>query len=394
MRHVVLGVCGSVAAYRACDLARELMRSGFTVRVCLTDSASKFVSPALFEALTGQPCLESVFDEPEAGRMAHIDWARQADLLVIAPATASILAKLAGGVADDMLTTIALAATCPVLIAPAMNPAMFSHEGTQSAINVLTSRGAVFVEPEEGAVACGEQGQGKFASVSRIVDEVVALSRHSELLKGKRVLITSGPTHEPIDSVRFLSNRSSGKMGAALARAAQRMGAEVTVVTGPGTAEFPAFVTKVSVRTAREMLDASLEFAATSDLIIGAAAVSDYRVENPSDTKLRRGDSMQLSLVPNPDIISELAKVASRKAQAKVVAFAAEPDGDLEYVRSKMTKKGVDAIAINNISDPSIGFGSDQNELTLLWPDGNTQTSGKQSKLLCALWLLECLSGD
>lgn len=391
MKNVVLGVSGSVACYRACDLARELMRSGWTVRVCLTDSAQGFVKPALFEALTGQPCLVSAFDEPVAGRMAHIDWARSADLLLVAPATANTLNKLSAGVADDMLTTIALAYDGPIIAAPAMNPTMYGNSSTQATLTSLRAKGVFFVEPGEGEVACGEQGQGKLASIAEIHHMVQTVLRTSERLKGKSVLITSGPTEEPVDSVRFLTNRSSGKMGSALARAALLMGANVTVVSGPAEAPLPLKANIVRVRTAREMLDAATDALPAADIVIGAAAVADFAVANAVTGKIRRSDGVpDIKLVPNPDVIHELAK--ARKPGALVVAFAAEPDEGLETARKKLADKGVDAVVVNNVGDPAIGFGSDQNELTLLTRD-ETHRSPRTSKLECAIWLLEHVTG-
>jgi phosphopantothenoylcysteine decarboxylase / phosphopantothenate---cysteine ligase len=386
MSNLVLGVSGSVAAYRAADLARELMRRGFTVRVCLTDSAQKFVSAALFEALTGQPCLVSAFEEPEAGRMAHIDWARQAEAVIVAPATANVLNKLAAGVADDMLTTIALATAKPLILAPAMNPHMYANAATRESLHKLQERGAFVVEPDEGDVACGEQGQGKLASVEVIAGAVESVVRQSQILKGKHVLVTSGPTQEPIDSVRFLSNRSSGKMGAAIARAALLLGAEVTLVTGPTTAPLPVGVNVVRVRTATEMLEQARRWSPQAHFIVGAAAVADYRPAEPVDGKIRRsGQDITLRLVPNPDVIAELARAAPR---ATVVGFAAEPDSSLEEASRKAERKGLHAIAVNDISRKDIGFDSDQNELRLVFRDGRVTNSGRQSKLGCALWLL------
>jgi phosphopantothenoylcysteine decarboxylase/phosphopantothenate--cysteine ligase len=384
---IVLGVSGSVAAYRSADLARELMRAGHSVRVCLTDAAQRFVTPALFEALTGNPCLLDTFEEPDRGRMAHIDWARRAAVLLVAPATANTLNRLASGIGDDMLTTIALATSAPLVVAPAMNPHMYSSEATRTALQTLAARGAIVVEPTEGDVACGEYGQGKLASIATIVSSVEAVLRRSNALKGKKVLVTSGPTQEPVDSVRFLSNRSSGKMGIAIARAALLMGAEVTLVTGPTSVPVPIDATSVRVRTAQEMLEAALEHSEGADLIIGAAAVADYRPAHPVEGKLRRSDAaMNLELVPNPDII---AKLAAHRPAARVVGFAAEPGTELEEAIQKLSRKGLFAIAVNDVSDASIGFDSDENELTLVLSDGSTQNSDRQSKLACALWLLE-----
>ncbi|MCW5939690.1 MAG: bifunctional phosphopantothenoylcysteine decarboxylase/phosphopantothenate--cysteine ligase CoaBC [Fimbriimonadaceae bacterium] len=391
MANIVLGVTGSVACYRACDLARELMRQGHVVRACLTKAASEFVSPALFEALTQQPCLVGVFDEPEPGRMAHIDWARWADLVVVAPATADAINKLAAGIGDDMLTTLCLATEAPWVLAPAMNPAMYSHPATVDALSTLSARAAWIVEPTEGDVACGEHGQGKLASIAAIVEAIGTLTKRSTRLHGKKVLVTSGPTREPIDDVRFVSNRSSGKMGAALAQAALLMGAEVTVVTGPVSTPLPARARVIRVETAIEMLEGARGSAKHSDLIIGAAAVADYRPIDPTPGKSRRGEgTVTLALTQNPDIIAALAKENPR---AVAIAFAAEPGEGIDYARLKLHSKGVRAIAINDVSREDIGFESDFNEL--VWLTENQEVrSGRLPKLACALWLLEHATGE
>jgi len=390
MPTVVLGISGSIAAYRAADLARELMRRGFTVRTCLTDHAQRFVSPALFEALTGQPCLQDSFEEPERGRMAHIDWARQADVMVVAPATANLLTQLAHGYATDMLTTLAVAFNGPLVLAPAMNPSMYASDPVRDAVATLKARAAAFVEPDTGEVACGDQGQGKFADIQRIADAVESVVVKSHRLSGQRVLITSGPTQEPIDAARFLSNRSSGRMGAALARAAKLLGAEVTVVTGPTAVPLPSNVTVVPVRTAQQMLTAALPLARDADWIIGAAAVADYRPAEPATGKLRRGDGpLDLRLVPNPDIIAELARAAC--PGARVVGFAAEPNEDLATAHAKVARKGLTAIAANDIRRADAGFESATNDLALVLTDGRTFRSGLRGKLACAQWLFETL---
>jgi phosphopantothenoylcysteine decarboxylase/phosphopantothenate--cysteine ligase len=381
--NVVLGVSGSIAAYRAADLARELMRAGHTVRVCLSDAAQQFVTPLLFETLTGHPCLTSTFTEPIAGQIAHIDWAKSADLIVVAPATANTINRLANGIGDDMLTSLILAATCPILLAPAMHPEMYRN--IQDSVSKLIFKGVAILEPTEGDVASGETGQGKLAPVTEIAETALAILGRKQILGGKRVLITSGPTQEPIDDVRFLTNRSSGKMGAALAKAALWMGAEVTVVAGPQSALLPRAANVIHVRTAREMLAACEN--ENPDLVIAAAAVADYRPADPVAGKIRRSsDPISLALVPNPDIVATLA---GKLPRATVVAFAAEPSVDLAVAREKMTRKGVDAMAVNDISDPAIGFESDVNQLTLLYADGRTEQSPRESKLAVALWLLE-----
>ncbi len=384
---VVLGVCGSIACYRACDLARDLMRAGFEVRTCLTQSASQFLSPVIFETLTGQPCVVDTFEEPVVGRMAHIDWAREADVVVIAPATANTINHLANGFTENMLTTLFMVSRAPKVIAPAMNPAMYDHETVQHSIKALLESGVIFVDPTEGDVACGEHGQGKLAPLSQIVDAAINAAKWSDALKGKKVLITSGPTRESIDDVRFLSNRSSGKMGRALAEAALQMGAEVTVISGPVSLNYPPKATVISVNSARDMLFAAQEPAKQSDIIIGAAAVADYHVANAVKGKLRRSDGIpKLELSPNPDIIAELIK--HKKDGAIGVAFAAEPDEGLEVARAKLKEKGAWGIVVNNISRSEIGFESDDNEITLL-TENLTESSGQLSKRQCARWLFE-----
>ncbi len=389
-KHAILGVSGSVAAYRAADLAREMMRQGFIVRVCLTDAAQHFVTAELFEALTGQACLADVFEEPQRGRMAHIDWARWASVVVIAPATSNTLSRLAYGMGDDMLTTLALATRAPLVIAPAMNPSMHHSDATQGALRILRGRAAVVVEPVEGDVACGENGQGKLASVETIVEAVEAVTCRSQLLDDKNVLITSGPTHEPLDDVRILTNRSSGKMGAALGRAALLMGAKVAIVSGPSTTPLPMQAEIVRVKTALEMLAEVERLAPEADVIIGAAAVADYRPAERVQGKVRRSDSeITLKLVPNPDILA--AAVAKAKPGTTIIGFAAEPSDHADVARKKLAAKGLAAVAMNDISRTDAGFESDKNELTLLLPDGSSLSSGHQSKLECALWLLEAV---
>ncbi len=386
--NAVLGVSGSIAAYRAADLAREMMRAGFAVRVCLTASAERFVSRALFEALTGEPCLVGAFEEPVAGRMAHIDWARWAGIVVVAPATANTVARLTNGIGEDMLSTIALATTAPLLVAPAMNPQMYASDAFAANLRTLRERGVEIVEPSEGDVACGEHGQGKLASIAEIVAAVRESASVGRLLHGKRVLLTSGPTVERIDDVRFLSNRSSGKMGAALARAALRMGAEVTVVAGPQRAPLPLGAEIVRVESAEEMLEAGLGVEAP-DLLVGAAAVADYRPASAFHGKLRRSvETAALELVPNPDVLAGLAR---RFPGAVGLGFAAEPSSDLAEARRKLGRKGLWGIAANDVA--RYPFGGERNALTLATAAGE-ESSGERTKLGCALWLLERAAGE
>ena len=386
---VLLGVSGSIAAYRAADLARELMRAGHEVRVCLTDGAAQFVTPLLFETLTGQPVLSGAFEEPIAGRMAHIDWARWADVIVVAPATANTLVRLGLGFAEDMLTTVVLASSAPLVVAPAMNPSMYAADVVAFARERLAARATIVVEPQEGDVVAGEHGPGKLAPIAEIVAAVQSLDVRRNRLAGKHVLITSGPTVESIDDVRFLSNRSSGKMGAALARAALLMGARVTVVAGPQSAVLPLEATVFKVETALEML-AAAHAVPEPDVIIGAAAVADYRPLTREEGKIRRDvGNISLQLTPNPDVIASLAATFPG---AQTVAFAAEPGPDVATARAKMVRKGVFAMAVNDISRPGIGFGADDNALQLLFADGRDAESGERSKLACGIWLLEQLT--
>lgn len=368
---ILLGVCGSIAAYKACDVARELMRRGVSVHVVMTVHATRFVTPATFAALTGNPVTIDAFDEPEEGQIAHIRLAQDSDLILIAPATAHTLAKLAHGLADDMLSTLVLASQSPVIVAPAMNPIMWDNPATQANVQILQARGVRFISPDYGVMACGDEGWGKLADPQQIVQAVLDhLSRRTDL-KGVRVLITAGPTYESIDPVRFVGNRSSGKMGYALAEAAQSRGAEVKLVSGPTSLPSPPGVQVIRVQTAQQMNEVVQEHFAWCQLFIAAAAVADYRPERALPTKHKRtGKGWTLQLVPNPDII---AGVAARKGNRIVVGFAAETDKVLEHAVKKLKKKGLNVIVANDVSKPDRGFEVDTNELTLVAADGRTE---------------------
>lgn len=383
---VVLGVTGSVAAYRACDVARELMRSGFEVRACLSRSATEFVTPALFEALTGKPVLTNVFDEPVKGRMAHIDWARDARVLLVCPATANAIAVLANGASEDMFTTIAQASRATMIIAPAMNPDMYSSIPNQENLARLRDRGAIVVEPLEGEVACGEQGQGKLASVDAIVAAVRESAFRSDLMKGKRIVITAGPTRESIDPVRYMSNRSSGKMGYELARACVQMGAHVTLISGPVALTAPAGAEVVRITSANEMKDAVLNAIPNADLLIGAAAVADYRAANTEPDKMKKSNVIEIRLVENPDILSEAHQT---RPDLPIVGFAAETTNHEVSAKTKIEKKGLFAIAMNDVSRDDIGFDSDKNEVVLYFADGEVTPIPKSSKFNVAVEMIE-----
>ncbi|MBL1150365.1 MAG: bifunctional phosphopantothenoylcysteine decarboxylase/phosphopantothenate--cysteine ligase CoaBC [Armatimonadetes bacterium] len=385
---VVMGVTGSVAAYRAADVARDLMRAGFEVRVCLSRGAAEFVTATLFEALTGNPALTDAFDEPKPGRMAHIDWARDADVLLVCPASANALARLAAGRSEDMFSTIAVASTAPLVVAPAMNPEMFSHEATQQNLKALRDRGAIVVEPTEGDVACGEHGQGKLAPTQVIVEATLQAAMRSDLYRGTRVVVTAGPTAEPLDPVRILTNRSSGKMGYAIARAAIQMGAEVVLITGPTCLTPPPRADTRRVETASEMLTSALNACQSADLFVAAAAVADFTPKEPRSDKIRRDGDLTVELAPTQDIV---ATVAEKFPELVVCGFAAEVSEVEAAARAKLEKKGLSAIAANDVSRSDIGFDSDDNEVTVLFRDGSKIEIPRSSKLVVAMRLLEAL---
>ncbi|MCS7273117.1 MAG: bifunctional phosphopantothenoylcysteine decarboxylase/phosphopantothenate--cysteine ligase CoaBC [Fimbriimonadales bacterium] len=389
MPTIVLGVTGSVAAYRAADVARELMRSGHVVRVVMTRAATRLVSPDLFAALTGNPVVVDVFDEPVPGQIAHIRLAQEADLVLIAPATAHTIARLALGLADDMLTTLALATRAPILIAPAMNPAMWAHPAVQAHVRTLQARGVEFIDPTYGVMACGDEGWGKLADTPTIVQAVQQRLARTKDLQGVRVLITAGPTYEPIDPVRFIGNRSSGKMGYAVAEAALAHGAEVVLISGPTALQPPAGTRVVRVQTAQQMHEAVLAEFDACEVFIATAAVADYRPERVLPTKRKRTQQgWTLRLVPNPDI---LATVAQRKGERIVVGFAAETDKALQHAQQKLRQKNLDLIAVNDVLEPGSGFEVDTNRLTLVYADGRVEPLPLMSKRECAEHLIRAV---
>lgn len=389
MARVVLGVCGSVAAYRACEVARELMHRGHTVHVVMTPHATRLIAPATFAALTGNPVTVDVFDEPQPGQITHIRLAQDADLLLIAPATAHTIARLALGLADDMLTTLALATRAPILIAPAMNPAMWSHPATQAHVQTLQARGVEFIDPTYGVMACGDEGWGKIADTLTILEAVEQRLKRTSELKGVRFLITAGPTYEPIDPVRFIGNRSSGKMGYAVAQAALERGAEVTLISGPVALQPPAGAYLIYVQTAEQMLQAVEQHFDRCDVFISVAAVADYRPERVYPLKRKRSErAWTLRLVPNPDI---LGMVAPRKGHRLVVGFAAETGKAIEHAREKLIRKGLDLIAVNDVLEPASGFEVDTNRLTLLYADGRVEPLPLLPKRVAAQRLIDAV---
>lgn len=357
-KEIVLGVTGSIAAYKACEIASRLVELGARVTPVLTRSASELVGAATFEAITGRRAITAMFEPLQNPEIEHIAVATKADLFLIAPATANILAKAAQGLADDWLSTTLLATRAPILFAPAMNCNMYTHPATQANIEILRHRGCHFVGPGEGRLACGTIGVGRMIDPAIILEAAVPLLAGQQDLVGKRVLITSGSTREPIDPVRFIGNRSSGKMGRALALEALARGARVTVVTGPAEVNLPNGADVTAVETAEQMATAVRGLAHEADIIIGAAAVADYRVETPLARKQKRnGAPLTLTLVENPDII---AQVASEKRPGQIViGFAAESHDMVENGTLKLKKKKLDLLVANQIGQPDSDFGAD-----------------------------------
>lgn len=360
---VVLGVTGCIAAYKACELARTLMRAGCRVRVVMTDAATHFVGPTTFRALTGEPVAVGLWDEADA-RVHHISLAEEADVFVIAPATANTLAKLATGRADDLLSTTALATEAPMVIAPAMNVHMWRAESTREAVATLRSRGVLVVEPESGELACGDVGEGRLAALDDIAEAVLAETRRARDLLGVSVLVTAGGTHEPIDPVRYIGNRSSGKTGYAIAEEAARRGAEVTLVSGPTTLPDPFGVVTLRVQTAAQMREAVLSAYEASDAVVATAAVADLRPATPADHKQKKDAApLTLKLERTDDILAELG---SAKGERLLIGFAAETRELLEAAQGKLVAKNLDLVVANDVSEAGLGFGSDNNRVWLV----------------------------
>jgi phosphopantothenoylcysteine decarboxylase/phosphopantothenate--cysteine ligase len=370
---VLLGVGGGIAAYKAADLVRRLREQGCDVRVVLTHAAGQFVSPLSFQALSGHPARSALLDPAAEAGMDHIELARWAERLVIAPATADLIARLAAGLADDLLTTLALATEAPVLLAPAMNRVMWQHPATQANLATLVGRGVRVLGPASGSQACGESGPGRLLEPGEIAARVCEPPepRPVQFLADKRVLITAGPTREPIDPVRFIGNRSSGRMGYALAEALGELGAHVVLVSGPTGLTDPRVGAIVRVETALEMHEAVMTRVEDCDLFVATAAVADYRPERPASAKLKKSaEVLEVRLVRNPDI---LADVAARPEPPFTVGFAAETH-DLEvHALHKLAAKGIDMIAANRVAGDEGGFEREDNALTVLWADGRRE---------------------
>jgi len=384
----MLGVAGSIAAYKAAEVASTLVRMGADVHVIMTEAACQLIGPATFRALTRNPVLTSVFDEPKFGEIVHVALPERADLMLIAPATANIIGKLANGIADDMVTTVALVVRRPVLIAPAMNPRMYKNPVVVGNIDRLKNLGWRVIDPGEGRMACGEEGVGRLAEPEAIVGAVVAaLLGGKRDLAGVKLLVTAGPTREPVDPVRFVSNYSSGKMGYAIAEVAAERGGQVTLVSGPTELHEPPGVDVIRVQTAQEMLHAVMDNVPDADIMIAAAAVADYRPVRKSSQKLKKDeDWLRLELERTEDILAHVAEVKGKRV---LVGFAAETEDLDENARRKLRQKKLDLIVANDVSEPESVFGSDTNVVTFIPREGEPVNWPRMSKREIANAILE-----
>jgi len=375
---VALGVTSSISIYKACEVLRGFQKKGCRVRVVMSRNATRLVSPLLFGALSGEDVIADLFDERISRQVGHVALAQEISLLCVAPATANIIAKFASGVADDFLSTLYLATRCPVLVAPAMNEAMYLHPRTQENLRKLRGAGVEFVEPEKGYLACRDEGWGRLASPEKVVEEGLRILGRTESLKGIRTLVTAGPTREHLDPVRFLSNASSGKMGYEMAREAASRGADVTLVTGPVQLVPPAGVRVVKVRTASDMEREVLAAYPGSEIVIMAAAVSDFRFKRTARQKIgKRGLGGKLDLVETHDILKMLG---AKKGARVLVGFAAETEEAVPHAVRKLKEKKLDLIVANNVGEEGIGFESDDNKVFIVRPDGKVLSTDKMSK--------------
>ena len=367
---VVLGVTGGIAVYKACELLRLLQKRGIDVFVVMTQNACRFVAPLTFETLSGHPVAVDTFDRPQTWEVEHIALAKRADLFLIAPATANIMGKMACGIADDMLSTTVMATRAPVLVAPAMNTGMWENAAVQQNVKTLRARGVEIVAPVSGHLACGDNGAGKLEDVAVIAERACELLFAKKDMEGLRVMVTAGPSREALDPVRYISNRSSGKMGYAIAQAAQKRGAEATLLSGPVAIEVPQGVKLVPFTTTQELLDRASELAQEQDLLIQAAAPADYRAKEVAPQKIKKqgGEPMTFTLVENPDVAATLGK-AKRSGQV-FVGFAAETNDVLAHARDKLARKNLDMIVANDVTRPGAGFDVDTNIVTLITKDG------------------------
>lgn len=387
-RHVLLGVTGSIAAYKSPDIVRRLREYGFEVRVVMTASAEKLVSPTVFQAVSGQPVRGDLWDHQAEAAMGHIELARWADHVLIAPASANIIAELAAGSAANLLTTICLATEATITLAPAMNQAMWGDPATQANCDLLRKRNIHFIGPDSGSQACGDVGMGRMSEPADIVSRLLS-GGEPGLFAGLNILITAGPTRESIDPVRFVSNRSSGKMGFALARAAADAGARVTLISGPVNLPTPPAIERIDVESTQQMFDATMQRISGMDIYIGAAAISDYRPKTAVAQKIKKSaDTFTLEMVKSPDL---LASIAALTDGPFTVGFAAETEKLEQYATDKLNRKKLDMIVANLVGE-KICFDADENEVVVLWQDGRRQIS-RTSKSELARILVDVIAG-
>ena len=372
-KEIVLGVTGGIAAYKSAEIVSRLRHSGANVHVIMTRNATEFIAPLTFQTLSANQVVTDTFEAPEYWNVEHVALAKLADIFVVAPATANILAKMASGIADDMLSTTLLATKAQILVAPAMNTGMWTAPATQNNVKVLKERGVRMIGPESGMLACGDEGAGRMSEPETIVGEICRILSRKQDYAGKKVLITAGATRERLDPVRFITNDSSGKMGFAIAEAARDRGAEVTVIRGSVTAEIPAGIRMIQIESARELYDAMMQKAPEQDVIIQAAAVSDYRPAEQKDRKIKKesGNDLTLILTENPDIAKAVGE--QKKPGQTLVGFAAETDNLLKNAKSKLGKKKLDLIVANDVTKPGAGFNVDTNIAVLITSDGSTE---------------------
>ena len=384
---VVLGVCGGIAAYKAVDVVSRLVKCGATVHVIMTAAAAQFVTPLTFREISGQPVYTTMWEEPKLWNVEHIALARRADLFVIAPATANMIGKIANGIADDFLSTTVMATTAPVLLVPAMNTEMYLSAATQTNLKTLADRGFHLMTPESGPLACGTAGIGRLPESSAIVERIAAHFSAGKSLQGVRLLVTAGGTREAIDPVRYIGNRSSGKMGYAIAAVAAERGAEVILVSGPVSLAAPTGVTRVSVESALEMRDAVLAAFPTVDIVIKAAAVADYRPDVVAEQKIKKQSAnMTVNLIKNPDILAELG---SSKSSQFLVGFAAETQDLAKNATEKLRRKNLDMLVANDVTQAGAGFESETNIVKVFYQDGVSEELPQMSKLELAAVLLD-----
>ncbi len=385
-KEIVLGVTGGIAAYKACEIIRELRNEGANVHTILTASGSQFITPLTLQTLSKNPVVMDLWNLISESEIGHISLAQRAHLLLIAPATGNIIGKIRSGIADDMLSTVVMATTAPVVIAPSMNAQMYASAAVRENVAVLASRGFLFVEPDEGELACGTFGPGRLATVGKIV-EMARIVLTEKILEGKKIVVSAGPTAESIDPVRILSNRASGKMGFAMARVACRFGADVTLVSGPTALSDPFFTKTVRVRTAEEMLNAVERESASADAVVMCAAVADFRAATVAPAKIKKdGDGLRLDLTTTVDILDRLGRDKGRRV---LIGFAAETSDIERNAIAKMRKKNLDAIVANDVTRTDIGFESEDNEVRIFFSDGEIREIPLSTKegVAVGVWL-------